>query len=54
MERKMCRMCGKGLPEKEMFKKINEDNEVYYLCCQICYEQFTGKPLSGNPGFEFK
>ena len=33
--------------EKESFlytyNKISEDNYTYYLCCQLCYEQFTGK-----------
>ena len=54
MKREMCQMCGKKLPEKEMFNKMHTENTTYYLCCQICYEQFTGRHLSGDSDIEFK
>lgn len=49
-ERKSCKMCGKKLPEKEMFKK----EMAQFFCCQICYEMYTGKPYSDDPEFQYQ
>ncbi len=53
-ELKECRMCGKKLPEKDMFRKLNTKKGPLYLCCQICYELFTGKSVSGQAGMEYQ
>ncbi len=53
-KRKSCKMCGKMLPEQEMFGKIEDADKIYYACCQICYELLTGKPVSGNSEIKFK
>jgi len=49
-----CKMCGKKLSVKDMFKKIEYKDGPRYLCCQMCYELFTGKPLSGHEDMEYK
>lgn len=53
--KKMCKLCGKKLPEKEMFKKIRvSKNKTEYICCKICYEQFSGKINGEIPGLKYK
>ncbi len=55
VEKKICKMCGKKLPEQDMFKKIRVAKDMtYYICCEICYEQFSGKPFSGHPDIKYK
>lgn len=49
-----CRMCGKKLSAKDMFRKADSKKGPLYLCCQICYELFTGEHLSGHAGMKYK
>ncbi len=53
-ERKECKMCGKKLPEQDMYRKIEIKDGTYYFCCQLCYEQFSGKPFSGDSEIEYQ
>ncbi|MFH1868819.1 MAG: hypothetical protein ABH843_07600 [Candidatus Omnitrophota bacterium] len=49
-----CGVCGKKLPVQYMFRKVEKEDGTYYLCCQICFEQFSGEMLSGDPDIEYK
>ena len=53
-KKEKCKMCGKRLPAQDMFKGIKDKEGLIYLCCQICYELYTGKPLSAHPDIEYK
>lgn len=54
IKKETCRMCGKKLPAEDMFKKIEIADRRGYLCCQVCYEQFSGRRLSSDSEMEYQ